>query len=134
MKTILFLINLIITLYGSAPIFTTIEDLPEDRQGQVYITVDHGICLDNDGNGKIYNDDSIYNYISYSGIEGVQPGNEIYTFCILNPDSNECDDIIGRIDIIAGTEEILISMENVTDYIINEYSIFLNFDNGLGYY
>lgn len=134
MKAILFLINLIISLYGSAPVFTTMENLPENRQGQMYITVDHGICIDSEGNGELFNDDSIYNYISYSGVDGVRPGDEIYTFCILNPNSNECDDIIGRIDIIAESEEISISIDNVTDCIITEYSIFLTFDDETGYY
>ena len=34
MKVILLIINLVISLYGSAPIFVTGEALPEDRQGQ----------------------------------------------------------------------------------------------------
>lgn len=134
MKTILFIINFVIAIYGSTPVFTSLENLPEERQGQVYITIDYGICLDNDRNGKISDDDSIDNYISYSGVEGVQPGDEIYTFCILNPNSNECDDIIGRIDIIAESEEISISMDNVIDYVITEYGIFLIFDDETGYY
>lgn len=106
MKEILFIINLVISLYGSVPIFTTLETLPEDRHGQLYVTVDYGICLDDSGNGMLYDYDSDYNYISYSNVEDAKAGDKIYTFCVLNPDTNDYDDIILRIDVIEDIEII----------------------------
>lgn len=134
MKSILFVINLVITLYGSAPIFTTLEKLPEDRQGQVYVTVDYGICVDDSGNGELYGYSNNNNYISYSSVENADVGDKIYTFCIMDPDSNEWDDIICRIDIMEGSEEISINMDGMIDCIITEGGLQLYFDDGTGYY
>ena len=61
-----------------------------------------GACLDSDGNGKIFTL-SPYNYISYSGVPDVRPGDLILTVEFINPFVGE-DDIIFRSDFIL-TEE-----------------------------
>ena len=61
-----------------------------------------GACLDSDGNGKIFTQ-SPYNYISYSGVPDVLPGDLILTVEFINPLVGE-DDIIFRSDFIL-TEE-----------------------------
>lgn len=134
MKVIFFIINLIISLYGTAPIFTTCEALPENREKQVYVTIDYGICLDDSGNGILYGYDSMYNYISYSKVESAKVGDEIYTFCILNPDTNDYDDIVCRIDVIANSNKIFIDMDDITNYLVMENGLQLNFDDGTSFY
>lgn len=134
MKIILFIINLVISLYGTAPIFTNCESLPDDREGQVYITVDQGICLDEFGNGMLYEYDSDFNYISYSRVKNAKAGDLIYTFCIMDPNSNYIDDIIVRIDIIESSADISIDMDNITKYIVTEYGIQIYFEDGTGFY
>ena len=134
MKIILFIINLTILLYGTSPIFTTNDALPEDRQGQVYIIVDYGICLDDFGNGVLYGYEENHNYISYSGVKNIKSGDKIYTFCIMNPNSKECDDIIGRIDVIEDSEQITVNMDGIIDYMITEYGLQLYFNDGTGYW
>lgn len=134
MKIILFIINFVISLYGSAPIFVTGEALPEDRQGQVYITVDYGICLDDVGNGLLYGYDSDHNYISYSSVHNAKAGDMIYTFCVMNPDNNYFDDIICRIDMVIESEDISINMDDVEEQIITEYGLQLYLKDGTGYY
>ena len=134
MRIFLFIIYLVTSLYGSAPAFISCEMLSENNQGQVYITIDHGICLDDYGNGMIYDCVNDNNYISYSGIKKVKTGDEVYTFCIINPETNESDDIIGRIDVITDTEEVFIDVDGVQDYAVTEYGIQLYFDDGTGYW
>ena len=106
MRTLLFIINLCLTLYSSSPIFTTYDQLPEDRHGQVYVVVHVGIVLDEAGNGRLIGPhvDPVYNYISYRDVKDAEPGDLIYTFDIMNPESNYCDDIIYRYDVIHGQE------------------------------
>lgn len=58
--------------------------------------IDKGICLDDDGNGRICTE-SEYNYISYKYTDA-KPGNELITYDLLNPFNNYCDDIVIRID------------------------------------
>lgn len=58
-----------------------------------------GICLDDYGNGKVYNGDDYYNYISYEHTTA-NAGDEVLTIDILNPLNNACDDIIFRYDIV----------------------------------
>lgn len=106
MRTILLIINLCLSLYNTAPVFTTFDQLPEDRQGQVYVVVNVGTVLDNDGNGQLIGShvDPDYDYISYKYVDGADPGDIIYTFDILNPDTNYDDDILYRFDVIQGQE------------------------------
>ena len=58
--------------------------------------VDFGRVLNEDGDGKLYNGESYYNYIAYP--EQYHTDDIIMTICILNPLNNECDDIIYRTD------------------------------------
>ena len=61
-----------------------------------------GACLDGSMNGKIFTR-SPYNYISYSGVPDVRPGDLVLTVEFINPFVGE-DDIIFRSDFIL-TEE-----------------------------
>jgi hypothetical protein len=58
---------------------------------------DFGRCLDNAGNGKLYNGEEFYNYISYRGT-GADENDIVFTVCILNPFDTSPDDIICRFD------------------------------------
>ena len=60
--------------------------------------IEKGICLDESGNGFLFNNDPVYNYISYASTNA-EPGDHLITIDILNPFNNECDDIILRYDI-----------------------------------
>lgn len=63
------------------------------------VDIDFGRCLDNSGNGKLYNGEEFYNYISYSGT-GAEENDIVLTVCFLNPFSVACDDVIYRADVI----------------------------------
>ena len=58
--------------------------------------IDFGRVLNEDGDGKLYNGESFYNYIAYP--DQYHTDDIIMTICILNPLNNECDDIIYRTD------------------------------------
>ena len=58
--------------------------------------IDFGRVLNEDGDGKLYNGESYYNYIWYP--DQYHTDDIIMTICILNPLNNECDDIIYRTD------------------------------------
>lgn len=58
---------------------------------------DKGVCLNEQGDGKLYNGEPVYNYISYASTDA-KPGDEVFTVCILNPTNTYCDDIIYRHD------------------------------------
>lgn len=60
--------------------------------------IDKGICLNEQGDGKLYNGEPYYNYISYRQTDAT-PGQEVITICILNPTNRYIDDIIFRYDI-----------------------------------
>ena len=59
--------------------------------------LDFGVCLNNQGDGKIYNADAYYNYISYRSTEA-QEGDKVLTLFFKNPTNLECDDYIYRHD------------------------------------
>lgn len=59
--------------------------------------IDFGRVLNENGDGKVYNGESYYNYIKYP--EKYHTDDIIFTICLLNPLNNECDDIIIRHDI-----------------------------------
>lgn len=61
------------------------------------VDIDFGRCLDASGNGKLYNGEDFYNYISYSGT-GAEENDIVFTVCILNPFGTSQDDIICRFD------------------------------------
>lgn len=63
------------------------------------INICFGRCLNNDGDGKVYNGESYYNYISYSNTEA-QENDIVLTIDILNPTNFAPDDIIYRFDMI----------------------------------
>lgn len=60
---------------------------------------DFGRCLDDAGNGKLYNGEEFYNYISYSGT-GAEENDIVFTVFLLNPFSIACDDVIYRADVV----------------------------------
>lgn len=64
---------------------------------KIYVEIDNGIVLDDEGNGEIYNANPDFNYICYSGL-GFDKGTEVTTYCVFNPDNNADDDIIARYD------------------------------------
>lgn len=55
-----------------------------------------GRVLNEDGDGKLYNGESYYNYIAYP--EKYHTDDIIMTVCLLNPLNNYSDDIIIRTD------------------------------------
>ena len=59
--------------------------------------VDIGRVLNNDGDGKLYNGESYYNYIAYPTY--YDENDIILTISFMNPLNNECDDMITRMDI-----------------------------------
>lgn len=61
--------------------------------------VNYGVCLNESGDGKLYNGEPYYNYISYRGT-GAHTGDKVITLDILNPLNNYCDDIIYRTDFV----------------------------------
>ena len=61
--------------------------------------LDYGLCLNNQGDGKIYNADPIYNYISYASTDAKE-GDKVLTVFFLNPTNLYCDDYIYRHDFI----------------------------------
>ena len=61
--------------------------------------LDFGVCLNNQGDGKLYNGDPYYNYICYASTEA-QAGDKVFTVFFKNPTNLACDDYIYRHDII----------------------------------
>ena len=61
--------------------------------------LDYGVCLNNQGDGKVYNADAYYNSISYASTEA-KAGNKVLTVFFKNPTNMEPDDYIYRHDII----------------------------------
>lgn len=59
--------------------------------------IDFGRVLNNDGDGKLYNGESYYNYICYP--PEYHTNDIIMTIELLNPLNNACDDIIIRHDV-----------------------------------
>jgi hypothetical protein len=59
--------------------------------------IDFGRVLNNDGDGKLYNGESYYNYIAYP--EQYKENDIVMTVCLLNPLNNAEDDIIIRHDV-----------------------------------
>lgn len=46
-----------------------------------FLEIDFGRCLNDDGDGKLYNGESYYNYISYHRT-GAQQDDIVMTFCV----------------------------------------------------
>lgn len=80
------------------------------RKGNGYIIIEKiiGICLDQNGNGRIINTaDQYYNYISYRASKNVHRGDVVLTYCIYNPDTDGEDDIIERFDYVIDTGQLI---------------------------
>lgn len=58
--------------------------------------LDVGRVLDDEGNGKLYNGESFYNYIHYP--DRLEKDDIVVTFDLLNPLNTYCDDVIYRTD------------------------------------
>ena len=63
--------------------------------------IDYGVCLNDTGDGQVYNADPEYNYISYRNTEAVT-GDNVITVLFLNPFNMAPDDYIYRNDWIIG--------------------------------
>ena len=61
--------------------------------------IDFGVCLNAQGDGKTYNGDPYYNYISYASTDATT-GDKVLTVFFKNPTNLECDDYIYRHDYI----------------------------------
>jgi hypothetical protein len=83
----------------------TLEDL-ENRNGKLIIERVIGIVEDAEtGDGRCFNGEEYYNYISYKGTPGISNGDIICSYMIYNPDNNYEDDIIMRFDYIIDRED-----------------------------
>ena len=56
-----------------------------------------GVCLNDNGDGRMYNGEPYYNYISYSSTDA-KAGDEVVSVFVLNPLNTYCDDYIYRND------------------------------------
>lgn len=68
----------------------------------------HGICMDEEGNGRVLNTDSEYDYISYNGFACtalVEIGDIVDTYLIYDPACQAPDCIIERRDFITYHDE-----------------------------
>lgn len=81
------------------------EDYIINRNGKLVIEKFIGIVLNDQGDGRILNTASEYNYICYSSVDNIKPGNIIITYCIYNPDTNYSDDIVARYDYVIDDRE-----------------------------
>lgn len=75
----------------------TIETL-ENRNGIILIEKCVGIVTDSEKNGKVFNADSEYNYISYKYVHNVRENDIVVTYFVYNPFNNTEDDILFRFD------------------------------------
>ena len=57
-----------------------------------------GRCLNECGDGKLYNGEEFYNYICYP--EWVRTNDIVMTVDLLNPLNNYCDDTVFRYDVV----------------------------------
>jgi len=120
MKEIMFVIYFVTYLFGQAPIITTYPELPEDRNGEIYVAMDVGVCLDAEGNGQAVTQGTKVeeNYISYEGTLA-ECGDVVYTAFVMNPDPQACnEEILYRFDYIEGKGYTLESFE--TDFVYKE--------------
>lgn len=79
-------------------------DFLRNRNGLIVVEKTVGKCLDENWNGKILNTESEYNYISYSGVSGILPGDTVVTYEVYNPSNNYEDDIVARWDFVVERE------------------------------
>ena len=62
------------------------------------IDITLGVVLDESGNGRVLNNEPVYNYIHYD-MDRLQVNQLVLTICIMNPANLEPDDVLLRIDI-----------------------------------
>lgn len=75
------------------------------RNGDIIVEKIVGICLNDEGNGRILNTETEFNYISYASVADVQKGDVVLTYEIYNPETNLEDDIIERFDYVIDRTE-----------------------------
>ena len=75
------------------------QEILASREGSVIIERCVGICEEPSSGGRILGKEN-QNYISYSKVEGVQPGDKVLSYFVYNPNTNYVDDIIYRTDFI----------------------------------
>ena len=80
-----------------------VHDVPEHRTGSgcVYVVRDVGTVLNADGDGRVDGYPEGHDYISYRGT-GFEPGDRVITYTIMNPETDWCDDDLGRWDYLVG--------------------------------
>lgn len=80
-----------------------VRDVPEHRTGSgfVYIVRDTGTVLNADGDGRADGYPEGHDYISYRGM-GFAPGGRVITYTLMNPETDWCDDDLGRWDYLLG--------------------------------
>lgn len=61
--------------------------------------LDYGVCLNSQGDGKLYNGEPYYNYICYASTDA-QAGDKVLTVFFKNPTNLAPDDYIYRHDFI----------------------------------
>ena len=90
-----------VTVYDSADLTA---DILTSRSENHDIVIEKviGLCLDNQGNGRILNaENPDYDYISYRETAGViMEGDVVLTLLVYNPDNGYCDDVVNRLDFI----------------------------------
>ena len=69
------------------------------------VIIEHicGICMDDEGNGKVLNTESEYNYIAYNNVfctADVKNGDIVATYLVYDPACNYTDCTIERIDFV----------------------------------
>lgn len=80
-------------------IVTPSDPLP-NHEGKYVIESIYGVVLNDNGDGRIVNTDSDYNYIHYDMSLGFKVGDVVQSVCVYNPRNNAEDDIIYRDDFV----------------------------------
>lgn len=75
-------------------------EMLENRNGKIIIQVQWGIAVDDEGNGRVLNTATTYNYTSYRCVPGIQKGDIVLTYLVFNPENDYIDDIVARSDFI----------------------------------
>ena len=95
----------------------TEEMLLSRDDSNVIIEHIHGICMDEEGNGRVLNTDSEYDYIAYNGFSctaSVEIGDIVDTYLIYDPACQAPDCIIERRDfIVYHSEDAAIETEEL---------------------
>lgn len=74
------------------------NEMLENRNGKIIIEKVIGEVLDDEGNGKILNNNNYY--ISYKNTKDIKPGSIVLSYMIYDPDTNYFDDIKDRYDYV----------------------------------